>query len=123
MSVAEVTAYLDGGQSDHVAFLTAAVKHELIAETLAAMANANGGVVLLGVSAKGTPQKNSDPAALRESVVEAGLLTDPPLILPTPQVAASEKGDVVIVQVPPGLPHLYNLQGRFVTRTAGQTGR
>ncbi|MEZ4677255.1 MAG: ATP-binding protein [Caldilineaceae bacterium] len=120
MSVAEVTAYLDGGQSDHVAFLTAAVKHELIAETLAAMANANGGVVLLGVSAKGTPQKNSDPAALRESVVEAGLLTDPPLILPTPQVAASEKGDVVIVQVPPGLPHLYNLQGRFVTRTAGQ---
>ena len=120
MSTAEVTAYLHGGQSDHVAFLTAATKHELIAETLAAMANANGGVILLGVSAKGTPQKNSNPTQLRESVVEASLLTDPPIILPSPQVAESEKGDVVIVQVPPGLPHLYNLQGRFVTRTAGQ---
>jgi ATP-dependent DNA helicase RecG len=27
---------------------------------------------------------------------------------------------VVVVQVPPGLPHLYNLGGRYVTRTAGQ---
>ncbi len=120
MSVSEITAYLDGGPRDHVAFLPAAAKHDLIAETLAAMANANGGIVLLGVTAKGLPQKNSDTITLRESVVEAGLLTDPPLILPAPQVAASEKGDVVMVQVPPGLPHLYSLQGRFVTRTAGQ---
>lgn len=120
LSPAEVTAYLSSGQSDRVAFLTAAAKHALIAETLAAMANANGGIVLLGVTAKGQPQKHSDTATLREAVVEAGLLTDPPLILPSPQLAASEKGDVVIVQVPPGLPHLYSLQGRFVTRTAGQ---
>lgn len=120
ITTAEVTGYLESGQSDHIAFLTAASKHELIAETLAAMANANGGVVLLGVSAKGTPQKNSDPLTLREAVVEAGLLTDPPLILPTPQVAEAPKGEVVVVQVPPGLPHLYSLQGRFVTRTGGQ---
>jgi len=120
MSAAEIDAYLDGGQRDHVAFLSAAAKHEQIAETLAAMANANGGIVLLGVTAKGTPQKQSDTTSLRESVVEAGLLTDPPLILPAPQVAASAKGDVVIIQVPPGLPHLYSLQGRFITRTAGQ---
>jgi len=120
LSTAEVTAYLSSGQNDRVAFLTAAAKHALIAETLAAMANANGGIVLLGVTAKGQPQKQSDTAILREAVVEAGLLTDPPLILPSPQLAASEKGDVVIVQVPPGLPHLYSLEGRFVTRTAGQ---
>jgi ATP-dependent DNA helicase RecG len=120
LSTAEVTAYLNGGQNDRVAFLTATAKHELIAETLAAMANANGGAVLLGVTAKGVPQKNSDTATLREAVVEAGLLTDPPLLLPTPQLAASDKGDVVIIQVPPGLPHLYSLQGRFLTRTAGQ---
>lgn len=116
----EILAHLKDGQSDHVAFLTATSKHPLIAETLAAMANANGGIVLLGVSAKGTPQKNSDPTTLRESVIEAGLLTDPPLILPSPQIVALEKGDIVIVQIPPGLPHLYSLQGRFVTRTAGK---
>lgn len=120
LSPAEVTAYLDGGQTDHVAFLSATAKHELIAETLAAMANANGGVVLLGVTAKGALQKQPDLATLREAVVEAGLLADPPLILPAPQIAHCDKGEVVVVQVPPGLPHLYSLQGRFVTRTAGQ---
>ncbi len=120
ISAAEVTAYLDGGQRDHVAFLSAAAKHELIAETLSAMANANGGVVLLGVTAKGVLQKQTDVTALREAVVEAGLLADPPLILPAPQIAHCDKGEVVVVQVPPGLPHLYSLQGRFITRTAGQ---
>ncbi len=120
ISTAEVTAYLENGQNERVAFLTAASKHQAIAETLAAMANANGGVVLLGVSAKGTPQKSSKSSALRESAVEAGLLTDPPLILPAPQIAEAAKGEVVVVQVPPGLPHLYSLQGRFVTRTGSQ---
>jgi len=116
----ELLAHLTNGQNDHVAFLSASVKHAAIAETLAAMANANGGLVLLGVTAKGAPQKNADLNRLRESVVEAGLLTDPPLILPTPHCAICSAGEVVIVQVPPGLPHLYNLQGRYLTRTAGQ---
>ncbi|MEZ4860311.1 MAG: ATP-binding protein [Caldilineaceae bacterium] len=116
----EVAAYLEGGQQDHVAFLPGNAKHEAIAETLAALANANGGIAFLGVSAKGQPQKNADLGLLREAVVEAGLLTDPPLILPTPQRALSPKGEVVVIQVPPGLPHLYNLHGRYLTRTASQ---
>ena len=120
ISPAEVTAYLAGGQSDHVAFLSAGAKHEMIAETLSAMANANGGVVLLGVTTKGVLQKQNDVTALREAAVEAGLLADPPLILPAPQIAQCDKGEVVVVQVPPGLPHLYSLLGRFITRTAGQ---
>jgi len=120
LSPAEVTAYLAGGQTEHVAFLSATARHELIAETLAALANANGGVVLVGVTAKGVLQKEPDLASVREAVVEAGLLADPPLILPAPQIARCDQGEVVVVQVPPGLPHLYSLQGRFVTRTASQ---
>lgn len=116
----EVLAYLTNGPNDHVAFLPANAKHEAIAESLAALANANGGLVFLGVTAKGIPQKNADLNTLREAVVEAGLLTDPPLILPTPQCATCSAGEVVVVQVPPGLPHLYNLGGRYLTRTAGQ---
>jgi ATP-dependent DNA helicase RecG len=116
----EVLAYLTNGQHDHVAFLPASAKRESIAETLAAMANANGGLLFLGVTAKGVPQKNAKLDPLREAVVEAGLLTDPPLILPTPQCAVCSAGEVVVVQVPPGLPHLYNLSGRYLTRTAGQ---
>lgn len=116
----EVLAYLTNGPSDQVAFLPANAKHETIAETLAALANTNGGLVFLGVTAKGTPQKSVDLNPVREAVVEAGLLTDPPLILPTPHCATCSMGEVVVVQVPPGLPHLYNVQGRYLTRTAGQ---
>lgn len=116
----EVLAYLSNGQQDHIAFLPATAKQEAIAETLVAMANANGGLLFLGVTAKGVPQKNADLDRLRETVVEAGLLPDPPLILPTPQCALCSAGEVVVVQVPPGLPHLYNLGGRYLTRTASQ---
>lgn len=117
----EVLTYLANGPNDQVAFLPANAKHETIAETLAALANTSGGLVFLGVTAKGVPQKNADLDTIREAVVEAGLLTDPPLILPTPHSATCSLGEVVVVQVPPGLPHLYNIQGRYVTRTAGQT--
>ena len=108
LSEAELFNYLDQGPRDHVAFLTANANQRAIAETLAALANANGGLVLVGVTGKGVPQKQSNLMALREAVIEATLLTEPPLILPTPQVTASSRGDVVVVQVPPGLPHLYS---------------
>jgi ATP-dependent DNA helicase RecG len=117
---AELLECLENGPKDHIAFLPANASQRVIAETLAALANANGGVALVGVSAKGAPQKQSDLTGLREAVIEATLLTDPPLILPTPQVATSSRGDLVVVQVPPGLPHLYNLHGSYLTRTAAR---
>lgn len=117
---AELLEWLENGPKDPIAFLPANASQRTIAETLAALANANGGLALVGVTAKGVPQKQSDLAALREAVIEATLLTDPPLILPAPQVATSSRGDVLVVQVPPGLPHLYSLHGSYLTRTAAQ---
>ena len=87
----ELRHYLRRGQSDHMAFLTAKASARGIAETLSAMANANGGLLLLGVSKGGTPQKDVDPSILCNGVAEASLLADPPLILPSPQVI--ELGD------------------------------
>jgi ATP-dependent DNA helicase RecG len=77
-------------------------------------------MALVGVSAKGQVQKELDVTALREAVLEAGLLTDPPLVLPSAQVLESSRGTVLVVQVPSGLPHIYSLQGTYLTRTAGQ---
>ena len=88
--------------------------------SVVALANANGGLALLGVSPKGAVQKESDVNALRDAATAAGLLTDPPLVLPSAQVITLEQGPVVVVQVPAGLPHIYNLQGMYLTRTAGQ---
>jgi ATP-dependent DNA helicase RecG len=117
---AELFNFLDSGPTDHVAFLAATANRRAIAETLAALANANGGLALLGVTGKGVPQKQADATELREAVIEATLLTDPPLILPAPQVASSSRGNVVVVQVPPGLPHLYSCHGAYLTRSAAQ---
>jgi ATP-dependent DNA helicase RecG len=111
---------LQAGADERVAFLSTRSSTQAIVETLAAMANASGGVVLLGVTKGGTAQNVTDPRALRDSAVEAGLLTDPPLILPTPDIIEGGNGQIVVVQVPPGLPHLYSLRGRYLTRTASQ---
>lgn len=120
LPIAELDAHLEHGARDHVAFLSATASQRTIAETLAAMANAHGGLVLLGVTAKGAPQKQADLTKVREQLIEATLLTDPPLILPSAQIGASSHGDVVVVNVPSGLPHIYSVQGLYLTRTAAQ---
>lgn len=120
MSTDEVQVLLRGGASAHVALLPARISKQALAETLAAMANANGGLAVLGVTAKGTPQGAIDAAALRELIVEASLSTEPPLILPSAQHVTLAGGEVVIVQVPEGLPNVYNVRGVYLTRTGSQ---
>ena len=119
---AELTAARGRGPSDRVAFLSAGSNARLLAETLSAMANAHGGLVLLGVTKRGAAQRDLDLDQLRDRVVEAGLMTDPPLILPVALVVAIGAREAVAVQVPPGLPHIYSLQGLYLTR-AGANNR
>lgn len=129
ISADELREVVQSGQSDHAAFLSAKISARRLAETLAALANANGGIALLGVTASGGFQQDVDAAALRELIGEASLLTEPPLILPSPQVMAhphldrldaraaeSGRGAIVVVQVPPGLPHVYHVNGAYLTR-------
>jgi ATP-dependent DNA helicase RecG len=121
---AEVHAYLAGGQNERVAFLPARSTKANVAETLVALANADGGVAILGVSLKGVPQPDVDVTALRELVVDAGLLADPPLIIPNPHAvslgADEDNLAVVVMLVPEGLPHVYSLKGVYWTRTGTQ---
>lgn len=121
LTAEELSEILSGGQTDQVVFLPVKSAEANIAEALAALANAHGGVAVLGVTARGSLQSGIDVTALRDMAIQASLLTDPPMIVPTPQVVESDKGAAVIVQVPSGLPHIYSLQGRYLTRTAGQT--
>ena len=116
----ELLALLESGQAERTAFLPAKTAAKTLAETLAAMANASGGTVILGASARGVIQKDNDADALHKLVDQAGLLTEPPLILPGPQALTGEHGTVVAVQVPPGLPHIYSLHGLYMTRSAAE---
>ncbi len=117
----EVRLLLEGGERERVALATARTASRKLAETLAALANANGGTLVLGVTKGGVPQAGVDIDALRDKAAEAALLTEPPLILPNPQTVTLHPPPnellVVVVQIPPGLPHLYSLGGRYLTRT------
>ncbi len=91
-----------------------------LAETLAALANTQGGLLLLGVNAAGKPTGISDPDAARAAVQAAGLLSAPPLILPQPGIVELDGRPVCVVEVPSGLPHVYSVAGRYLTRADRQ---
>jgi ATP-dependent DNA helicase RecG len=117
LSSDEMAALLAGGPGERAAFLPARAGRHAVAESLAALANADGGTLALGVSPRGAAQPSADVVALRDLVLEAALLTDPPLILPSPQAIQVADGLIVVAQVPEGLPHVYSLKGVYWTRT------
>lgn len=93
-----------------------------LAAVLAGMANADGGLVLVGVAPRsGQVQGVTDPLEVQDRIFQAALLVDPPLVLPLPRVEKVDGQRVVIVQVPAGLPHVYSLDGRYLGRDGTQT--
>jgi ATP-dependent DNA helicase RecG len=113
----DIAGLLAGGAGERVAFATARTLPAKLAETLTALANAHGGAILLGVGAGGRVNGVEDPTEEREVVQAAGLLSTPPLILPRPQLVEYQGKTICVVEVPPGLPHVYSLGGRYLTRT------
>jgi ATP-dependent DNA helicase RecG len=107
---------LSAGPGERVAFAPPHVTPAKLAETLTALANAHGGAVLLGVSPAGKVAGIADAEAIRATIQAAGLLATPPLILPLPQLIELAGKLVCLVEVPPGLPHVYSLSGRYLTR-------
>ena len=85
--------------------------------TLAAMANTEGGRVIIGVAPRaGKVQGVKDIKKTIDKVFQASLLIEPVLVLPIPVTRLAAGEQVVSVTVPPGLPHLYNLGGRYMKR-------
>ncbi len=92
-----------------------------LAATLVAMANSRGGTVLIGLSPRGGQiQGVRNPAEAIDRIFQAALLSDPPLVIPLPQVEATPNGPILRVSVPPGLPHVFNLDGRYLERSGRQ---
>ncbi|MCD6290077.1 MAG: putative DNA binding domain-containing protein, partial [Anaerolineae bacterium] len=112
----DVRSWLADGQGEAVVFAPASVSSRALAETLVALANAHGGVLLLGVTRRGVPSGLRDPDEARERALAAALMADPPLILPLPAIVDVDGESVCVVTVPPGLPHVYSFRGQFLTR-------
>jgi ATP-dependent DNA helicase RecG len=137
MTADEILALLQQSAGPKLVFETERTSARKLAESLAALANASGGTVLVGVgpktSASAAPLTVEPSARLlgvkntkaaRDKVLEAACLTDPPLIIPLPEVVtlddAEDLKDVLVVTVPPGLPHVYSLRGKYLSRVGAQ---
>ncbi len=121
MDLAELRELIRQGKGQTFDWYPRDVSAPALATSLVAMANAAGGTVLIGLTSRaGRPQGLSDVEATIDTALAAALSTDPPLIIPFPRVSEMDGRDIVIVTVPPGLPHVYSLEGKYLRREGAE---
>jgi ATP-dependent DNA helicase RecG len=89
---------------------------EILADTLAAFANAGGGILLMGVSEKGRLKGLDDPENALDTAISAAFFCDPALIIPLPELIDLDEVTVLAVEVPAGLPHVYQAGQHYLLR-------
>jgi len=113
----DILSLIDGGRSEVLDWLPGRAPVADIAATLAAMANAHGGTLLLGVAPRtDKPAGVDDGENAINRVLEAALAITPALIIPLPYIVKVNGLPMVLVQIPRGMPHVYALDGRYLTR-------
>jgi ATP-dependent DNA helicase RecG len=117
MDTPELFALYEQGQSDTLAFEPENAAVLRLAETFSALANSQGGTVLIGIDPSGDLIKGvRELEATREKALAAGLRCEPPLVLPRPAHVTLEGKSLLLVTVPSGLPHAYALRGKYMER-------
>jgi len=106
------------GEGARVAFVRERVRLEELAETLAALANARGGTVVLGAGGRARPKSQGlqDIEHAEELALDAALQCSPPLVLPQPRRVYYEGQSFLLLEVPAGLSHVYAVNGRYLWR-------
>ena len=121
-TAAEITKQLASGMGPKLHWFPEDVSVSELAAVLTGMANGDGGMVLLGISPRSEQvQGVRDTDYLIDIVFQAALLVDPPLVLPIPQIENIVDKKILTVTVPPGLPHAYHLEGRYLVREGERT--
>jgi ATP-dependent DNA helicase RecG len=116
-SVDEIWQLVKGGRSTQTDWFSEQASPETLATTMTAMANSLGGTVLLGVvGPTGNMVGVRNVANAVDLVLQAALSIDPPLIIPLPQVMRINGKAIIVAQIPPGMPHAYALEGRYLER-------
>ena len=130
----DINRLLAQGMGPNLHWFPRDISSQRLAAVLVGMANSDGGVVLIGVAPRSVHILGiGDLSETLDTVFQAALMADPPLVLPLPQAIGPEIGrtsspppssptpQVLVVTVPSGLPHLYNLDGRYLWREGTQT--
>jgi ATP-dependent DNA helicase RecG len=117
VDVAELRDKIRQGKGQRLAWHPQDVPAPALAASLVALANDAGGIVLVGLTPRsGRLQGLSDPEATLDLALEAALSVSPALIIPLPQVVEVDGRALLCITVPPGLPHVYSLEGRYLVR-------
>lgn len=121
-SVRSVKQAIQNGAGQRMHWLQEHFEQAQLAAIMTGMANSNGGSILLGVS----PQTNQmegirHPQAVVDRVFQAALEISPTLIVPIPEVISEDDKQYVWLDIPEGLPHIYNLDGRYLHRSGAGT--
>lgn len=117
MDTTDLQSIYEQGQSETLAFELESAPIFRLAETFSALANSQGGTVLIGIDPITEAIKGlRDVEASREKALAAGLRCEPPLVLPRPAIAMLEGKPVLLTTVPSGLPHAYALRGKYLER-------
>lgn len=108
---------LETGRTPEVHWFPEDVSRGSLAETLVAMANSNGGEILVGISPRARlVQGIQNAEALLDKVFQAALEIEPSLVLPLPKIITCQGKPVLWILVPTGLPNVYSLAGRYYGR-------
>jgi len=116
-SVEDIWQAIKIGRSSNIDWFSEQTPPASLAATLAAMANSQGGTVLMGVAGPtATPVGVRDTETTIDRVLQAALSIEPPLIIPLPRVMLLKGQSIVIVSIPQGMPHVYSFDGRYLQR-------
>ncbi|MGQ9910087.1 MAG: ATP-binding protein [Candidatus Flexifilum sp.] len=113
----DLLSVLKTGRSERLDWFPEQTAIEAIAATLTAMANSQGGTVVIGAVGQGptiTGVRDADQTVDR--IIQAALAVEPQLFIPMPRQYKLGDKLVIAAVVPQGMPHVYALDGRYLIR-------
>lgn len=113
----DLLTLIRNGRHERLEWLGEGAALESMATTLTALANSQGGWLVVGIVGN-QPSLNGvrDAEMVIDRVLQAALMVDPALIIPLPRVVRAQERSFVMVQIPSGMPHVYAYDGRYLTR-------
>ncbi|HLU09184.1 MAG TPA: ATP-binding protein [Oceanobacillus sp.] len=118
MTVDDLWQAVKNGRNARLDWLAESAPIDAIAANLTAMANTQGGTLVIGiVGPTATLIGVRDVENVLDRLIQASLSIDPPLIIPMPRALRLNDRPVVVAQIPPGMPHVYSLDGRYLIRS------
>lgn len=115
MIIDDLRTKIDDGQHTILGWGMESDELSKIAETMVAMANSNGGTVILGIDKNDIVGVYNQQEA-SDYLIEAALSTEPPLIIPVPEMMTVDEKTLVMAHIPSGMPHVYAYQGKYLRR-------